>query len=490
MLKKGKRIRFYCFSLVLLLFVSMTAGCAQQGEGKAASSGETELIWYYPTGAASEQTDAIFAAANKIIKEKINATVDFRPYERGEYSQKVMLKMSANEAFDICYTSSWLFPYIDGVKKNAFLELDELLTQYAPKTKEMIPQRIWDAVKIGGKTYSVPNYQMSFVQHALVFNKALVEKYQLQEQIDNIEKLEDLTPIFQIIHDNEPDIVPTMLYPSFGLHSWGSMDDYYEYPITNIPVGVDTDLNVVNLAEGKPFEYELDMYRLAREWNQKGFFHKDVGIANDFTAEQNAGKFFMFYDTFKPGIEAEEELIHGYPVYVKTVGNSVLSQASVTGTLSAISRTSKNPEKAMEFIELVNTDKELYNILVFGLEGQNYEKVGEDKIEIKPESDYSTYAWALGCNFNAFKLSTQDDNVWEETKRLNEEALDAPLLNYNIDQTPMKSQIANITAAYEQNGKALQWGLLENYEEVAREMYGKLSDDIEAIRAEIEKQIK
>ena len=116
--------------------------------------------------------------------------------------------------------------------------------------------------------------------------------------------------------------------------------------------------------------------------------------------------------------------------------------------------------------------------------------MGEDKIEIKPESDYSTYAWALGCNFNAFKLSTQDDNVWEETKRLNEEALDAPLLNYNIDQTPMKSQIANITAAYEQNGKALQWGLLENYEEVAREMYGKLSDDIEAIRAEIEKQIK
>ena len=116
----------------------------------------------------------------------------------------------------------------------------------------------------------------------------------------------------------------------------------------------------------------------------------------------------------------------------------------------------------MEFIELVNTDKELYNILVFGLEGQNYEKVGEDKIESKPESDYSTYAWALGCNFNAFKLSTQDDNVWEETKRLNEEALDAPLLNYNIDQTPMKSQIANITAAYEQNGKALQLGLLEN----------------------------
>lgn len=488
----GKKVSWFCMMMVVALAGNFIAGC-QSNVSKTAggenAGAPVKLVWYYPAE-SSEGGAEIFAAANKIVKEKINAEIQFEPYSRGEYGQKVMLKMSAGEVIDICYTSSWLFPYRDGVSKSGFIALDDLINQYAPKTKELIPEKIWNATKINGKIYGIPNYQMSFVKPSLVFQKALVEKYNLQEKIDQITKLEDLTPIFEIIRQNEPDIIPCAFSPHQSLYSWGKKQDYYEHVISEkFPIGVDYSLKALNLSEGKPGEIEMNTFRLAREWNQKGYFHKDVGIPRDITAEVNAGKYFVFYDTYKPGIEAEEEQIHGYPVYVKTLGDPILSQASVTGTLSAIGRTSKNPEKAMEFLELINNDKELYNTVIFGLDGKQYKKIGADKIEILPESGYNTYAWAMGCNFNAFKLPTQEDDVWEKTIEMNEAAFASPLLNYFIDTDKVKTQIANVGVILDEYMLALTYGLLENYEEVAKDVYTRAHDDLEVIRTEVQKQI-
>ena len=37
-----------------------------------------------------------------------------------------------------------------------------------------------------------------------------------------------------------------------------------------------------------------------------------------------------------------------------------------------IGKNSKNPEKALKFIELINTNEELYNLICFGIEGKHY----------------------------------------------------------------------------------------------------------------------
>ncbi len=47
-----------------------------------------------------------------------------------------------------------------------------------------------------------------------------------------------------------------------------------------------------------------------------------------------------------------------------------------------VSNTSKNKEKAVEFLNLLNTDPELLNGLVYGVEGKAWEKVGDDKLKL------------------------------------------------------------------------------------------------------------
>ena len=67
-----------------------------------------------------------------------------------------------------------------------------------------------------------------------------------------------------------------------------------------------------------------------------------------------------------------------------------------------ISRTSKNPEKAFKFIELVNTDKDLYNLICFGIEGKHYNLDENGRVVFNDQGGYIPKAcWKFGNQFNA-----------------------------------------------------------------------------------------
>ena len=349
------------------------------------------------------------------MEEKINATLEFVPIAMGEYAQKMQLKAAGNEKFDLCYTSDWLFTYKDNVDKGAFIAIDELIDQYAKETADMIPDTIWNGVKINGKIYGVPNYQVSFRYPALVFLKDVVDELGLQEEIAAIKTMSDLTPIFEKVKANRPDLSMTTIPPDYNKFDYGDMDNYWETVST---VAVDSDLKVVPLDSAEYLERKQADYALAREWYEKEYFPADVSVGGINTSDlTSAGKLFMWEDVYKPGVEADMKTRYGYDVYVQPMGQPVLSTGSITATVTAVSRTSENPERAMMLINLVNTDKELYNLLVFGEEGKHYTK--ESDTRIKVTSGYSGLAWAIGCQFNAYLVDGQDDDVWEETKRLN-----------------------------------------------------------------------
>ena len=110
-------------------------------------------------------------------------------------------------------------------------------------------------------------------------------------------------------------------------------------------------------------------------------------------------------------------------------GTEVLTTAGVVATLTGISRTSSNPERAMMFLELLNTDVEVYNLMCKGVEGKHWVWKDEArKIVGFPEgvtAETSAYNpntdWMFGNQFNAYFVSEEqaNANVWEETAKLN-----------------------------------------------------------------------
>jgi putative aldouronate transport system substrate-binding protein len=494
---KMKRIASILLVCTMVLSMGFLSGCgAEKGVGSpdavnteppsaSASATATEavtepkldpvtLTWYVYRDNTEPDDQMVFDKANEILKEKLNVTLKMESLSYAEYPEKLQLLVSAGDKFDLCFTAGWLFTYSTQATKGAFEPLDDLITQYAPETKKLIPELIWGDTKVKDadgkdKIFGVPNYQISYTQYGIAFKKDIVDKYNLADQILAVKKQSDLTPIFDIVKKGEPklNIVkdgPWWVKEMTGDGIVASLEDGWF-------VAAGEDHKVKDLSDESFFKLWLDDTALANEWYKKGFFHKDYGISEDLYPEVKAGKFFAWNEKYKPGVEADVKRNVGFDVMVIPIGDKILS--GVQDTLTAINRNSENKERAMMLIELMNTDKELYNLMVYGIEGTHYKKVGENRIEPIPDAKYKNNAWELGCQFNAYLLPGQVDDVWEVTKKGNAEAKKPPMHGFTFDKNNLKTEQANITALTKEN-KAIFYGLIDNYEAKLLELRDKL----------------
>ncbi len=119
--------------------------------------------------------------------------------------------------------------------------------------------------------------------------------------------------------------------------------------------------------------------------------------------------------------------------------------------MTAVSSSSRHPEAAVKLLGIINTDKEIFNLLNYGLEGRDYTKNAEGKVVKAEDAKFFLSAgWSMGNQFNADLLEGQADGVWEETDRINREADVSPVSGFSFDQTKVSSEIAKIAAVKEE----------------------------------------
>lgn len=458
------------FLALVLVFTACCTGCGNQGGTNSSEnvgntenqySGELEFVtltWYYPGNYPQNDQDEVFAAINEKIKEKINAEVKFMPISWGDYDQKMTLADSAGEAYDLCFTSDWTNNYLQNVAKGAYLPLDELLEEYAPQTYASVPESYWDATRVNGQIYGIINQQIIARSTMISVNKELADKYNFDpESIDN--NLENVESYLKQIADNEPDsIVPISMKFSaenayyFGMELLAG---------DNNPCAIymdDADAKVFNVFKSEEFK---EYVKMQSEWNQAGYTLGEDGLTSEDSFSISEGKRGAWISgTYKPGVQAEEISKWGLDMYCVPLSTPYTSTSGVVATLNAVGRNSENPERAVMLMELLNTDKEIYNMLVYGLEGKHWNKLEGDYIEIAENSGYTTgTAWMFGCTFNAYLLEGQDADVWEQTKEMNASANVSPLLGFNFDPEPVKTEIAQCSSLISQYIPLFTYGI-------------------------------
>ncbi|NOU64364.1 extracellular solute-binding protein, partial [Paenibacillus sp. LMG 31461] len=163
MLKQKKKIASV---IALSLIVSLAlAGCGtdtNQGKQTDVSPSQTAQVkgqqneqpvelTFYIANSPVKDMDRIMGVANKIIKEKINATLKLVVTDWSAYPQKVNLMISSGEPFDLAFTGSFgELNYFQIASKGAFKDITSLLDKYAPTTKSRVPENIWQGVKVNG----------------------------------------------------------------------------------------------------------------------------------------------------------------------------------------------------------------------------------------------------------------------------------------------------------------------------------------------------
>ncbi len=145
-------------------------------------------------------------AINEYLKKKINATIKLVQIDWGAYNEKMNLMFSGGEACDLVFTAPWINNYFQLVNNESLLGLDELLPKYAPELWNDIKPEFWNAVRVKGTIYAVPNQQIWVKPWGFAARKDMVEKYNFDWQ--SVKKWEDLEPFLETLVKNEPDIIP------------------------------------------------------------------------------------------------------------------------------------------------------------------------------------------------------------------------------------------------------------------------------------------
>ena len=131
-------------------------------------------------------------------------------------------------------------------------------------------------------------------------------------------------------------------------------------------------------------------------------------------------------------------------------GTSVRYTGWDLSTLNAISATSEHPEEALMFLDLLYSDPEVFNALVYGIEGRHYNKTGENRVELIPNSGYViSSGWEFGNQFNQWLLPSQPDDLWEQTKQINANAQKSTAYGFVFDHANVRTEVANCRAVYQ-----------------------------------------
>jgi putative aldouronate transport system substrate-binding protein len=484
----------------------LVTACAQPAAAPAAppapaASGETApaeqpaaqaavtINYTYP-GTVFKDVGLVEEELNKLITPKTGITLKLNPIDWGAYDEKMKLAFAAGEECDIVFTAPWINNYIQNIANGNLIALDDLFEKNAPGLWSSMPATTWDAARVNGQIYGVINQQIFVKPFGFTVRKDLAEKYNLD--VTKITKYEELEPFLKAVKEGEPDITPLTATGHWTFETAG----FDPIVSQDVPIAIrfdDKELKVFNAAATPEFRAVTE---LGRKWYQAGYAPKDKLEQADSDAMWKAGKFAAsFPGVVKPGGDIESSQRFGQEVVSQSVTKPFLTTAGTSATLNGICRTSKNPDRAMQVLELFNTDKVVYNMLSKGIEGKHWDWADQASLVIKPgpnNADYNPNTdWMFGNQFNAYYIDPKQAEIkaWEATLKLNNDSPPSVALGFNFNPEPVKTELANVAAAVKEYQDPLTLGAVDV--DTALSEYLKRLDEagLQAVIAEAQTQL-
>jgi len=399
---------------------------------------------------------------NKYLLKVLNANVDLIVLDWGSWDNKQNIMIASREEIDVIFTSQWSKHSLN-VSRGAFLPLNDLLQQYGRGIIQGLDPTILKGSQIEGINYGVPTNKEFAAQGGIIYRKDIAQ--QLNLDMSNIDSLRDLDEIYATIKEKMPAVTPLFVKHGENFNSH-YMVNYDGLGDTSIPGYILKDRDSTTV---KPL-YEIDRYienlYLARDFFLKDYTNKDATTTQMMVNDAlSSNEYFSIVTPIKPGKADELGAQTGLSGKLAQIelNQKSLATSETAGSMLAISSTTKHPELAMAFINLLHTDVYLNNLINFGIEGIHYKKASNNVIQqTEQTSRYSPGSnWMLGNQFINHLWDTEDPDKWEQFKAFNEGAVHSPGLGFIFDGEEVRSEVAAVVNVDKQYVVALESGSVD-----------------------------
>ncbi|CDZ23533.1 putative secreted protein [[Clostridium] cellulosi] len=479
------------FTAILLSFTVcfILFGCSKNSIQKSkvsshsSSSKKDEIVWVTDKYAAVDGD--LVEKLNSLLKKRgYNFRVSFKKIEDNWESDSLLptimeLKNSGQQA-DLIYSGvgnadKTVNNYYDFVKNGIYTDLTQMLsTESGRAVKNAIDDKIWKGITVNGKIYGVRVQGYVAVPAALGFNKEIVNKYHLDISNPSAD-LWDYEDMLKKVYEGEKT---NKKFSALVLLTDLSNNCLMNYDAITKAIGInlmDPSAKAVNM-------YEQDY---VKKWFITIKRYRDLGFICD-----NPDNYFMRYEGYFAESGTEGSGKYKVNMLFRKIGPLYAKQSAVNHAINGIASWSENKENAFEMLKLCTTDKDIANLLVYGIEGQNY-TLKDGKV-VPNKNDYHDPINQMFFANNLLLYSSPEFGIdMSNCKEYNASAKESPILGFFFDDSRVKKEVKATDAVVAKYTEQLWDGEEANAEETLAQMQRELkAAGIDKVLDEVNRQIE
>jgi putative aldouronate transport system substrate-binding protein len=476
-------------------------GGSQSSSGAVNASGlpEVTLHFIFYDGKKAD-TDAVWNYISEKYKDKLNAKFDVQFVAGSDYIDKLLVKAAAGDKWDLNFEGDWI-AYYQMANRNAYLPLDDLLPKYAPNLYKVYQQAgVLDATKINGKVSALPWTNLMSNRPFFLWRGDLIS-------VDpaTIKTVEDID---RLLHQLKVQYPTKYIVENAGLDTFNTKYNLVAGSFNFVFNAQDWkrtgNVTVQYTAETPAFR-ERSQY--AERWQKDGLIWADVLVdqldhnqlidQSQLITKWGTHEFATATSTNSSGNRWGIEGAHWD--YNTLYDDSLYPNRTPLANIVAIPRTSENPERTLMFLDLLETDQELYDLVHYGIQGKNY--VLRDGTVFFPDgmtnsnSNYMRWGgrWAL---FKPQFMRPDTEyglNFWANEKEFalgNPNNISNPLDGFSFNTESVTTEVAQIQQIYDAANKMLDVGLAGNADAAVDKLIADLNRaGLQKVKTEYQKQV-
>ena len=483
---------------------------------------EQKTIQLMITGSGKQaNSDKVWAAFNEQLQQYVpNTTVEFIDVSFDEYSEKFSQVLASGEGVDLAWTG-WLINKPQNIADGNLMPLDDLLAEYGQGIVDILGENVVEIHRnADGNIYYLPSWQglcgerrgwLVVTEIAELAGDTWIEDTEaaLNKWRNNYSGIED----FQAVLDQATKYLAAAKEAGklgAGINTgrafgWSMYNGMYSFlGVGGAEIGITYCDGTFTVKDGVAGEHYKLYAKTMADWYKEGYIRSDIMSVDTSTlttpknGEITDTTYVFSCDPYLTEADQEAAIADASMdmTYLPIEENAYLILGGDTSY--AIPYCADEPERAMMVLNAIYSQPDLYNTLIYGIEGEDYTKNADGTITTSyvgasPTADdsYGIQRWIIGSCKNALINNGTDPNYYADLEALEETARVNPFLNFTFDRTNVEGICASILNVYYEYGPQIDNGVAgDNWEELYNNYMAARKDaGIEELVTEFQNQL-